>query len=162
MLVALRDRYAPSDATRTRELKLKYEKVKTSTPNRESIDDWLQKWEVVYTECLDLGISDVLENASVWDFVRAVDRIQPEFANIWIDKLLTLPSTDIPDLYKIVHNFRLFRREKMAQGRGKSDLAMATFKGISDSPYGKQSELSPRKDSTPTQTYLFLPTGALL
>jgi hypothetical protein len=147
MLVALRDRYAPSDATRTRELKLKYEKVKTSTPNRESIDDWLQKWEVVYTECLDLRISDVLENASVWDFVRAVDRIQPEFANIWIDKLLTLPSTDIPDLYKIVHNFRLFRREKVAQGRGRSDLAMATFKGLSDSGLEKESESSPWKDN---------------
>jgi reverse transcriptase-like protein/Pol polyprotein/gag-pre-integrase-like protein len=155
MLVALRDRYAPSDATRTRELKLKYEKVKTSTPNRESIDDWLQKWEVVYTECLDLGISDVLENASVWDFVRAVDRIQPEFANIWIDKLLTLPSTDIPDLYKIVHNFRLFRREKTAQGKGTSNLAMATFKGISDSTFEKESELSPKKDSTSNRPTCF-------
>jgi hypothetical protein len=41
MLVALRNRYAPSDATRIRELKLKYEGIKNSTPQRESIDDWL-------------------------------------------------------------------------------------------------------------------------
>ena len=133
--------------TLIRELKLKYEKVKTSTPNRESIDDWLQKWEVVYTECHDYNISDVLENGSVWDFVRAVDRIQPEFANIWIDKLLTIPSTDIPDLYQIVNNFRRFRREKVAQGRVKSDLTMATFKGLSDSGYEKKQEPSPRKDN---------------
>jgi hypothetical protein len=156
MLVALRDRYAPSDATRIRELKRKYEKVKTSTPNRESVDDWLQKWEVIYTECLDYRISDVLlENGPVWDFVRAVDRVQPEFTNIWIDKLLTMQPADFPDLYKLVHNFRLFRREKTAQGNGTSHLAMATFKGISDSAYGKESELSPKKDSTSNRPTCF-------
>jgi len=33
MLVALKDRYAPSDTTRIRELKVKYEELKSSTPN---------------------------------------------------------------------------------------------------------------------------------
>jgi hypothetical protein len=51
------------------ELKLKFEKVKISTPNRESVDDWLQKWEVcsltVYTECLDYRLSDVLGSVSI-------------------------------------------------------------------------------------------------
>jgi hypothetical protein len=42
MLVALRDRYryAPSDTTRIRELKVKYEKLKSCMPKRESLDDW--------------------------------------------------------------------------------------------------------------------------
>jgi len=82
MLVALRNRYAPSDATRIRELKLKYEALKNSTPKRESIDDWLQKWETTYTECMDYKVSDVQENGATWDFVRATERIQPDFSNI--------------------------------------------------------------------------------
>jgi hypothetical protein len=67
------DRHAPSDTTRIRELKVKYEKLKSSMPKRESLDDWLQRWEVTFTECLDYNISDVQENGAVWDFVRATD-----------------------------------------------------------------------------------------
>lgn len=116
MLVALRDRYAPSDTTRIRELKVKYEKLKSSTPKRESIDDWLQKWEVTYTECFDYSISDVQENGAVWDFVRATEKLNSDFAAIWTDKLLDMDSSNLPD-----------KREQ-------ADLSFATFKGQSDSP----------------------------
>jgi hypothetical protein len=98
MLVALRNRYAPSDATRICELKLKYEGIKNSTPQGESIDDWLQKWETTYTECMDYKISDVQENGAIWDFVRATERIQPDFSNIWIAKLLDSEKAAFPDL----------------------------------------------------------------
>jgi hypothetical protein len=116
MLVALKDRYAPSDTTRIRELKVKYEKLKSSTPKRESIDDWLQKWEVIYTECFDYSISDVKENGAVWDFVRATEKINSDFAAIWTDKLLDIEdSSKFPDKKKQI------------------DLSFATFKGRSDS-----------------------------
>jgi hypothetical protein len=65
MLLALRSRYAPSDATQIRELKLKYEKVKTSTSNRKPEDNWLQNWEVVYTEYLDYLISEMDQSGTL-------------------------------------------------------------------------------------------------
>ena len=66
-------RHAHRLEARIRELKVKDEKLKSSTPKRESIDDWLQKWDVTYTECLDYNISDVQENGAVWDFVGAIE-----------------------------------------------------------------------------------------
>ena len=128
MLVALRDRYAPSDTTRIRELKVKYEKLKSSTPKRESIDDWLQKWEVTYTECFDYSISDVQENGAVWDFVRATEKINSDFAAIWTDKLLDMDSSNLPDLYTIVKKFRNFKRERDTHKREQADLSFATIR----------------------------------
>src|SRR5580658_6974714 len=134
MLVALKDRYAPSDTTRIRELKVKYEKLKSSTPNRESLDDWLQRWEVTFTECLDYKISDVQENGAVWDFVRATEKINSDFAAIWTDKLLDIEdSSKFPDLYAIVKKFRNFKRERDTHKKKQIDLSFATFKGRSDS-----------------------------
>src|SRR5580658_89073 len=146
MLVALRNRYAPSDATRIRELKLKYEGIKNSTPQRESIDDWLQKWETTYTECMDYKISDVQENGAIWDFVRATERIQPDFSNIWIAKLLDSEKAAFPDLYEIVNKFRLYRREKAAQAKI-PDLAFATFKGQSDNQSNERSAATQSSES---------------
>jgi hypothetical protein len=131
MLVALKDRYAPSDTTRIRELKVKYEKLKSSTPKRESLDDWLQRWEVTFTECLDYKISDVQENGAVWDFVRATEKINSDFAAIWTDKLLDMDS-NFPDLYAIIKKFRNFKRERDTHMRERADLSFATFKGQSD------------------------------
>jgi hypothetical protein len=129
MLVALKDRYAPSDTTRIRELKVKYEKLRSSTPKSESIDDWLQKWEVTYTECLDYSISDVRENGAVWDFVRATEEINSDFAAIWTDKLLDMESSNFPGLYAIVKKFRNFKRERDTHKEKQIDLAFATFEG---------------------------------
>ena len=107
MLVALKQRVAPTDQARKIELISQYQKLK-NTPDSHNLDTWLQQWEKTYKECKQLRLPDVEDDRPLYDFLNAISGIAPEFANVWtINIQMKLDSGDaLPDLYKIVELFR--------------------------------------------------------
>ena len=116
MLVALKQRVAPTDQARKIELISQYQKLK-NTPDSHNLDTWLQQWEKMHKECKQLGRPDVEDDRPLYDFLNAISGIAPEFANVWtINIQMKLDSGDaLPDLYKIVELFRNNRRLSNAQ-----------------------------------------------
>ena len=53
MLVALKNRFAPTDEIRECELVQRYRKL-LKAPHGQNLDNWLQQWERTYTECKKL------------------------------------------------------------------------------------------------------------
>ena len=82
VLVALRQRVAPTDRARKLELSQRYGKLKKA-PRSQNIEAWLQTWEQTYTECKQLKIPIVEDNLPLYDFLNAVADIAPDFSSVW-------------------------------------------------------------------------------
>jgi hypothetical protein len=116
MLVTLKQRVAPTDQARKIELINQYQKLKEA-PHSQNLDTWFQQWEKTYKECKQLNLPDVEDDRPLYDFLKAISGIAPEFANVWtINIQMKLDSGDaLPDLYKIVELFRNNRRLSSVQ-----------------------------------------------
>jgi hypothetical protein len=111
MLVALKQRVAPTDQAKKIELINQYQKLKEA-PHSQNLDTWLQQWEKTYKKCKQLKLPDVEGDRPLYDFLNAISGIAPEFTNVWtINIQMKLDSGEtLPDLYKIVELFRNNRR----------------------------------------------------
>ena len=54
----------------------------------QDIENWLQKWETTYDDCLAINLPDVLKKRGIYAFVAAVHPIAPGFSDLWKGKLL--------------------------------------------------------------------------
>ena len=81
MLVALKQRVAPTNQTRKIELVNQYQKLKKA-PHSQNLDTWLQQWEKTYKECKQLKLPDVEDDRPLYDFLNVISGIAPEFANV--------------------------------------------------------------------------------
>ena len=68
VLVALRQRVAPTDRARKLELSQRYAKLKKA-PRSQNIEAWLQTWEQTYMECKELKLPIVEDNLPLYDFL---------------------------------------------------------------------------------------------
>jgi len=101
VLVALRQRVAPSDRARKLDLSQQYGKLMMA-PQPEDIEAWLQAWEQTYTKCKRLKIPIVEDNLPVYDFLNAIADIAPEFSSVWIVNVETMEadSQPLPDIFR--------------------------------------------------------------
>jgi hypothetical protein len=133
MLVALKQRVAPTDQARKIEPINQYQKLKKALRGQ-NLDTWIQQWEKTYKECKQFKLPDVEDDRPLYDFLNAISGIAPEFANVWtINIQMKLDSGDtLPDLYKIVELFWNSRRLSNAQkGLATHGAFPATFEGQS-------------------------------
>ena len=79
VLVSLKQRVAPTDEARKILLATQYGKLKKALRNQ-NFEVWVQEWEKVYTECVELGLPEVEGNRSVRDFVYAVESTSPSWS----------------------------------------------------------------------------------
>ena len=90
---------------------------------------------MTFTDYKDLGIPEVADNQSVFDFLEAISTVSPEFSNVWTVNLQTTATIGIgpaiPTLYKIVKVYRNYRRQSMAHKSAKAMQAAfpATLQG---------------------------------
>ena len=61
---ALRDRFAPSERERKKELKRRYKDLQ-KPPRGSEIESWLSKWEETYSECYEANIPAVKDDDPV-------------------------------------------------------------------------------------------------
>jgi hypothetical protein len=78
VLVALRNRVAPTDCARKFELTQRYTRLKKA-PKVQNVEAWLQAWEQTYTECKKLRLPIVEDNLPLYDFLQAIADLAPEF-----------------------------------------------------------------------------------
>jgi hypothetical protein len=74
MLIALKQRVAPTNQTRKIELVNQYQKLKKA-PRSQNLDTWLQQWEKTYKECKQLKLPDVEDDRLLYDFLNALPGI---------------------------------------------------------------------------------------
>src|SRR4029077_13361346 len=127
ILVQLKERFAPDDETRERDLELQYESLK-HPPRDSNIESWLQRWEGTNTEARRINLSNVEGNRAVRDFIRAAKTFAPGWSEYWANYRRSNPSTT-PDLYGIIQNLREYRRDQGSDTHVRSLPAFATFKG---------------------------------
>jgi len=80
MLVRLKNRLAPTDIAREQELICEWKKLQKQQRGQE-IDNWLQKWDTVYQECLEENIPDVQGQRAIYSFLAAIHQIAPSFTD---------------------------------------------------------------------------------
>jgi cell division protein YceG involved in septum cleavage len=116
MLIALKQSVAPSDQARELELTNRYQKLKKA-PKGQNIDDWLKQWEKTYASCKKLDLPDVARTRLLYDFLKAVQELAPDFAGIWMVRIQEREHNGevIPDIYTILEHSRNHARVQNAQ-----------------------------------------------
>ncbi|KAF2395871.1 hypothetical protein EJ06DRAFT_460133, partial [Trichodelitschia bisporula] len=131
MLLALKQRVAPSDRAREIEMSNLYQQLK-KRPRSEAIDTWLNRWEEAYTKCRDLNPPEVSDGNPLHDFLDAVSDLAPQFSGFWKNslQLLQYQGQPVPDIFQIIEYFRNDQRISKAQAKAASHNAfLASFQG---------------------------------
>jgi hypothetical protein len=141
ILIQLKQRFAPDDETREREMEVKYRAIRKS-PKDIDIETWLQKWEGIYAECIRIKLPDVQGDRAVRDFIFSAKDLAPGWSDYWANYRKSNPS-NTPDLYGIIQKFREYRRDQAEDDTPtQSHPVFATFKGKQgdqkECPCGKQ------------------------
>src|SRR6266576_3248663 len=120
VLVSLKQRVAPTDEARKILLATQYGKLKKALRNQ-NFEVWVQEWEKVYTECVELGLPEVEGNRSVRDFVYAVESTSPSWSEYWKNEFQRLDwkKKTLPSFFEITEIYRNHRRTELAQ-KGKN------------------------------------------
>jgi hypothetical protein len=125
-LKALRNRFAPTDRERKKELKHRYQQLQKS-PRSTEVDSWLSNWEEIYAEGLEADLPAVKDDP-VEDFVNACERLNPEFHQYWSNRLEDPDIGNNMDLHKIIDAFRIFRKRTTKRDANK-EISLASFQG---------------------------------
>ena len=109
------------------------------TPRNMNPEDWIRKWENIYSECTQADIAEIQGNRPIRDFIQSVRNITPSFADYWSIKLTELtgnPDTavSIPDLPHLLIQYRNWiRATKVTRSdQNNSHISFGTFQGQSD------------------------------
>ncbi|PYH40033.1 uncharacterized protein BP01DRAFT_268809, partial [Aspergillus saccharolyticus JOP 1030-1] len=98
ILRALRNRLAPTNQSRKRDLINRYHRLRTSTKG--PIESHISQWELIYSEAVELQISEVKEPIRVlFDFLESIHETMGTFASIWQSRLIEIENSqeEIPD-----------------------------------------------------------------
>jgi len=79
LLVALKNRFKPTDRARELEVATKYARAKRYNKDMR-VQDWLNKWENTYEEAKALNLPEVDGIRPQYDFFVAINAISPAFA----------------------------------------------------------------------------------
>jgi hypothetical protein len=106
ILVALKERFAPTDYARKQEYTIEWRKICASPKRGTDIDNWLQRLETLYDECKTLNIPEVEDPWPLHSFLSAINAISPSFSDLWEIKVI---EGDRPDFHWLVSKFREYR-----------------------------------------------------
>ena len=79
LLVALKQRLAPTDQARSLYLEKQYEKLKKG-PCNQDIETWVNDWQRMYTDALIHGLAEVSGDRPIRDFFLAIYSKDPAYA----------------------------------------------------------------------------------
>ena len=110
MLVNLKKQLSPTDRARERELIRLYQRVK-APPRDQNVEEWLCDFQRTYDRCRKLRVPDMEGDRAVYDFLSAVNIIEPGFTSYWRNRLIDNDEDTDDDenritLYEIVRRFR--------------------------------------------------------
>jgi len=117
ILVRLKDRIAPTDKIRERELIEQY-KSACKPPKAQNIEQWIQKWEKTYDDCSSVDIPEVQGSRPLFDFVQAISGVSTGFADVWNVRLI---ENDTYNIYELVKQYRLYLRTTKTQAKSRGE-----------------------------------------
>jgi hypothetical protein len=142
MLVALKERLAPTDNVRKRLLVLEYQRLQRP-PKDPNVDEWLREWQVIYSQCEEAGIAHIQGTLPHYDFLVALRSIDSSYADIQLQQLTYLEKKnkmdEIPTMYQLLDDYE-DRRQILKVEKKASKHAFATFNGKSAEDSDKKDE----------------------
>ena len=135
ILRELKKRLAPTDYAREMEVVERYNRVKMFS-KRENVEKWLKEWEVVYKTASELKIPDVDGKRVLFDFTHAISAIDSGFASTqeYFINLQISKSEPLPDIYRLIEDFRNHFRRTEALRLSASHSGFATFRNEHQDP----------------------------
>ena len=137
-LERLKERFSLTSEQEQEILILKYRSL-LQTPRNVNPEDWIRKWENIYSECRQADIAEVQGNRPIRDFIQSVRNIAPSFADYWSIKINELTGElnnviSIPDLPHLLIQFRNWIRSNQItqSNRGSNHISFGIFQGQSD------------------------------
>jgi hypothetical protein len=121
-LVKLKAHIAPSDPSRRRELRGKYDALRSPKPRNTSIDKWLDEWIRVTDLMAMLDMPEMKGGQVQEDFLVTANQVHETWATAELRKLLDLQEklevkdSDLPTITTLVASFRQFLRIIKPQG----------------------------------------------
>src|ERR1700709_881527 len=132
ILLALKQRLAPTDRARKIDVIRQYTKLKTWN-KRQDVETWLKEWETTYTTAKKLKLAEVFDERPLYDFIFAISSMDSAFAGIQENQLDDRIASDLPlpTLYSLIEKFRNHRRrtESLNPKSGASHSAFASLGG---------------------------------
>ena len=130
MLKALQVRLAPTDRARKIELTKQYNSL-LKAPKTQGIDAWLQRWEKIYADAVNIKLADVQDEKPLYDFLTALSDRDPMFASVqensFEEKLYA--KTPLPSMYELLERYRNHMRVHRASTTTDTHNAFASYQG---------------------------------
>ena len=103
MLKALKQYLKPINAIAKLDALTVYNSVKTFNKNTK-IARQLSKWEIAYQECKELNLADINNDREVFNFLRALQKVDSSYASYQEFKLADyiIEGREIPLVYIII------------------------------------------------------------
>lgn len=123
-LCALKRHVAPSSQVLQLEARRNYHHVRTQAKSTK-LDEWLKEWECALNEALAYDLPEAKDINPVYDFLDAVETIDPLFCNRWrarisettLEAELSEAAKQLPSGYKIA---QLFKEEQQLQKKSRA------------------------------------------
>jgi hypothetical protein len=155
-LVKLRAHVAPSDPTRKRELRGKYEALRSPKPRNTSVDKWLDEW-IRVTDLMEILDMPEMKGGQVQEeFLVTANKIHETWATAELRKLIELQEkdgvkdTDLPTITTLVASFRQFLR--IINPKGSTFGTFGASLGITDSTGTSAGTNATEEDSKGSQS----------
>ncbi|KAG7007910.1 hypothetical protein G7Y79_00008g025480 [Physcia stellaris] len=118
VLRALKARLAPTDSARSLELEQQYNRMAKGPSNRQSIDAWLDEYLKMLALAKQTKIAEVTDSKRAYrDFLHAIDKIAPTFAEVQLLQLDTVTDHET-QLLTLIETFRQhIRMKEVRKGR---------------------------------------------
>lgn len=149
VLVALKNRLAPSDESRSLAVEQRYQKL-CNGPGTQDIETWLDQWVTTYTEAKKIPIGEMIGTRPLRDFLMAVKQKEPSFANAHLIQLKK--KTDSDDIFEVIEDLRQqlsFQKLQRKGGGEHTAFAAKVPAAKSGASFRGQSQGQPQSQSQP-------------
>ena len=116
MLVALKKRLALTDDARKIEVATKYSKLRVFD-KKTDLEAQCRNQETTYTDAVELGLLEVADDRSQYDFTTAITAVDESYATtqqFYLRQATKGNKDAVPTLYDLVEDFRNHRRRATA------------------------------------------------
>ena len=129
LLIALRDRFSPSETERMLELRVRWLNKTRSSPKDSRIDAWLTEWENLYAEAVCAEVPDAVDpRTAAFDFLSATRSLDEQFYFYTYQKTLKEIKKEDISFTTIVNSFRQLRATSQKEEIGRP-AGFATLDG---------------------------------
>ena len=135
-LITLKKQFAPTTATRTRELIVKYRSLQEGPQSRD-LEQWLDDWIHITNQCREADLPETAGYRAQEDFLSAIKTIAPEWAGSshhdLIMKETAGKANEIQPVADYIAQFRIYHRRI-----GPNAASLGTFASLGVSAKSEQ------------------------